>query len=884
MKDLMKIAFIDTLGLCYDGDTLNRRGLGGSESAVILMSQELSKLGFDVTVYNDCVSDDCTPGVYDGVTYTHVQGAMTNIKYDIAVVSRSVLPILQDWPVVVNATHKVLWMHDTFCEGDNFIEQLIDTKRLDEIFTLSDFHTNYVTNAEHGMRRMFEVLKNHIFLTRNGIKLYTDWVDIKTKDQNLFVYNASVTKGMIPLVTEIWPEVKKQIPSAKLKIIGGYYKFRENSEPDEQEKEWRRLVAEYGNLPLDIEFTGIIKQSEIADILTKASFMIYPTGFPETFGISTLESLAYNTPLITCRFGALEETALDLACYKIPYPIEPNGLFPHINKSWQLDKFIATVVEAHRDTYLHQQKMYACNQVKDICGWDSVALQWKQHFFHKLGEYMNINEYRKVKEINTKVRKVFGRRFMNKEEMIEDKQSPQLRITVVTPAYNAEKYISKCIRSVAQQDYNNYLMYIIDDCSSDDTCNVAEETIKNLPENIRSSFILIKNDVNKGAVRNQVETIMNKCNDDIVILLVGDDWLVNDPSIFDKYNNIYGKGAVFTYGSCWSVVDNIPLIAQPYPPEVKANRSYREYHFNWLMPYTHLRTFRAGLMHAYIAEHGDSAFKDPVTSEWFKAGGDNSIFYSMIEYADANRVVCIPDVVYHYNDANPINDYKVNGEEQNRTAQTVIGFKKKILIAIPTARYIECDTFKSIYDLEVPEGYETEFQCFYGYSVAQVRNLIADWIVKGYDYLFAVDHDVTFAPDTLKKLLEHDKDYVTGVYRQRLDPEVIEIYGLDNLRKPAYSELYGKGLVEIGASGFGCVLVKRDVFVNVGYPYFVYKDAIDHKDTFSEDLDFCTKARSKGHKLYVDPSIVCGHIGTRVFDVQIPQSNVSEWEKSFKDA
>ncbi len=881
----MKIAFIDTLGLCYDGDTLNRRGLGGSESAVILISRELAKLGFDVTVYNDCVSDDCKAGNYNGVLYCPVNWAKTPVEFfDACIVSRSVRPIVEKWPAFTTAKHKVLWMHDTFCEGDEYIEELIDTKQLDEIFTLSDFHTNYVTNADHGKRRMFEVLKNHVFLTRNGINLYHDWVDIKDKDPDLFVYNASVTKGMIPLVTEIWPEVKKQIPTAKLKVIGGYYKFRENSAPDQQEQDWRRLVTEYGNLPLDIEFTGIIKQSEIADILAKASFMIYPAGFPETFGISTLESLAYNTPLITCRFGALEETAVDLACYKIPYPIEPNGLFPHINKPWQLNKFVETVVRAHQDTYLHQQKMYACNQVKDICGWDSVALQWKQHFYHKLGEYMDVKEYRKVKLINTRVRKVFGRRFMNKEEMIEDKQPLYNKISVVTPVYNAEKYIERCIRSVAQQDYSNYTMYIIDDSSTDDTVAVICRTLDTLPRELQKRFIVVENDVNKGAVCNQVETIVNKCGDDIVMLLDGDDWLVNDPSIFDKYNNIYNTGAEFTYGSCWSVADNIPLIAQPYPPEVKKNKTYREYKFNWNMPYTHLRTFKGSLMQGYIHEHGYWAFKCPATFEWLKAGGDTAVFYSMIEYADPDKVVCVPDVVYHYNDANPLNDYKVNAEEQNKTAETVINSKKKILIAIPTARYVECDTFKSIYDLEIPEGYETEFQCFYGYSVAQVRNLIAHWVVNGYDYLFAVDHDVTFPPDTLKKLIEHDKDYVCGVYRQRLDPEVIEIYGLDNLRKPAYSELYGKDLVEIGASGFGCVLVKKEVFVNVGYPYFVYKDAIDHKDTFSEDLDFCTKARDRGHKLYVDPSIVCGHIGTRVFNVEIPTSNVTEWEKSFKNA
>jgi len=65
----MKIAFVDTFGLCYDGTTLTKRGLGGSESAVILCSRELAKLGFDVTVFNDCVHDDAQPGHYDNVWY-----------------------------------------------------------------------------------------------------------------------------------------------------------------------------------------------------------------------------------------------------------------------------------------------------------------------------------------------------------------------------------------------------------------------------------------------------------------------------------------------------------------------------------------------------------------------------------------------------------------------------------------------------------------------------------------------------------------------------------------------------------------------------------------------------------------------------------------------
>lgn len=206
---------------------------------------------------------------------------------------------------------------------------------------------------------------------------------------------------------------------------------------------------------------------------------------------------------------------------------------------------------------------------------------------------------------------------------------------------------------------------------------------------------------------------------------------------------------------------------------------------------------------------------------------------------------------------------------------------KKILIAIPTARYIEAETFKSIYDLEIPEGYETTFQTFYGYRVDQVRNLIADWVVRGFDYLFAVDHDVTFAPDTLKKMIRHDKDLVAGVYRQRVAEQKIEIYDLNQQRMSMEqllgpAQIIGSGLVQIGGCGFGCVLLTKRVLQSVGYPQFEYHPALDHNNTVSEDTDFCKKAVQKGFTLWCDPTIVCGHIGTTTMHVEVPQKNPVE--------
>ena len=1157
----MKIAIIDIIGIPYDGSTVFNQGLGGSESAVTLVSRELAKLDFDVTVFNNCNIDHAKPGKYDGVLYRPLTDLQYDHTFDIVISSRTVIPftdpqhyhLLNDNRcepyknlnlydrILSKAKQRILWMHDTFCLGDTLIEDLTVDNRITDIFTLSDFHLSYVTNCWHGgKRRNFEVLKRKVFITRNGVNLYKTEVDIKAKDPDLFVYNASVTKGMIPLVENIWPEVKKHCPNAKLKVIGGYYRFSTSDAPDEQELKWHNLANDPRNNMMGIEFTGIIRQREIAEILEKSSYMIYPSAFPETFGISTLESLCYNTPVITCRFGALEEIALEGACYLIDYAIEPNGLFPEINKNAQIGNFIRTVVEAYHNKYLHQQKQYYCNIVKEVAGWDTVALQWKQFFFNKNEKYLPVDEYRRVTALNHKLNKIWKRRFHNVVELEYHRVSKEQPIAVVSTFYNCADYIERCIESVAAQDYDNYRHILIDDASTDNTVEVLVNKIRSLPTEIQNKFTVIVNTENQGAVRNQVEIIRSLPDDSIVMLLDGDDSLITDNSIFAYYNSIYHEDVEFTYGSCWSMVDKIPLISQPYPESVKKEKGYRQHHFNWILPYTHFRTFKKYLMN----ELTNDLFQND-EGKWYKAGGDGSVFYALIEAADPAKVRCLQDVVYNYNDMSPLNDYKVNSTEQNVNANNIVqkrqisdskkkvthdkysfvvptmwrcnniflpfldelcscdlvdeiiiinndndrtpdydfsnpkikmadfgrntfvnpawnygvkvsqndricivnddisydlkvlekiydmltpeagifglcpgvsdfdqipvtdksidivewtgqhtygfgclmwihkkswidipagldiyfgdnfifdiqlrqgkknyivanlefyskfavttidtsitgGFldreaivydnvkenmesyipkieepkmeveqnmveniqsininldepiirdvrvttptiKKRILIGIPTAKNIEVETFKSIYDQIIPEGYEVTFQYFFGYQIDQVRNLIADWVVKGYDYLFSVDSDIAFPSDTLMRLLSHNVDVVSGLYIQRKPgTHILEIYqdtaqgGVSNM---PYEFLKNRGLTEVAGCGFGCVLVKGDVFRKIGYPQFQYFSAIDHNNTISEDVDFCRKARVNGFKIYADPSIKCNHIGQSTFVV-----------------
>lgn len=332
----MKIAIIDLLGLEYNGYTLKEKGLGGSESAVILMSRELAKLNYNVTVYCNCDAD----GVYDGVRYVNHASFADTEDHDIVISSRSVLPFMTGNPYVrmmMAAKHRVLWMHDTFCQGDQYIEAMVVNGFIHEIFTLSDFHTSYVGNANHGHRRLFEVLKHKIFQTRNGAVRYDVDSRIENKNRHQFVYNASASKGLLPLVEKVWPKVKQAIPHATLTCIGGYYNMKDGS-LDVQGQKVHELMQSEELKQLDVTFTGVIKQDHIATILAKSGFMIYPTAFPETFGISSLESLLYNTPIITNTFGALEETAIDLACYKLPYSTTASSLYPNIDEDKQLPR------------------------------------------------------------------------------------------------------------------------------------------------------------------------------------------------------------------------------------------------------------------------------------------------------------------------------------------------------------------------------------------------------------------------------------------------------------------------------------------------------------------------------------------------------------------
>ena len=67
-------------------------------------------------------------------------------------------------------------------------------------------------------------------------------------------------------------------------------------------------------------------------------------------------------------------------------------------------------------------------------------------------------------------------------------------VSIITPAFNSEKFIAETIMSVQNQTYRNWEMIIVDDCSTDKTA----EIIRSFQEK-DSRIIYLRNESNKGS-------------------------------------------------------------------------------------------------------------------------------------------------------------------------------------------------------------------------------------------------------------------------------------------------------------------------------------------------------------------------------------------------
>ncbi len=111
-----------------------------------------------------------------------------------------------------------------------------------------------------------------------------------------------------------------------------------------------------------------------------------------------------------------------------------------------------------------------------------------------------------------------------------------MKLSIIIPIYNVEKYIEKCIKSLLDNDLDvsEYEIIVVDDESPDNSLNIVKE-LANQYSNIK---IISQKNKGLGGARN---TGISNSKGEYVLFLDSDDWYLNNTlknliSIADKYN------------------------------------------------------------------------------------------------------------------------------------------------------------------------------------------------------------------------------------------------------------------------------------------------------------------------------------------------------------
>ena len=148
-------------------------------------------------------------------------------------------------------------------------------------------------------------------------------------------------------------------------------------------------------------------------------------------------------------------------------------------------------------------------------------------------------------------------------------------------------------------------------------------------------------------------------------------------------------------------------------------------------------------------------------------------------------------------------------------------------------------------------------------EITMVRNnLVRQAFDDRCSHLLMMDTDQAYyTQDMIPKMLAHKVPVVSAPVHRRYPPfDPILLRGdADTFTRIPDEEAYSGGLIKVDATGTGCILYEMSVFETIRGPWFEFKESKSGK-TIGEDINFCIKMKEAGIPLYVDTSIVIGHL------------------------
>lgn len=226
------------------------------------------------------------------------------------------------------------------------------------------------------------------------------------------------------------------------------------------------------------------------------------------------------------------------------------------------------------------------------------------------------------------------------------KSSP-IEFVIIITAYNVEEYCIANIESAVNQQtgYPFEILYI-NDCSTDKTRMLIDTYVEE--HNLKDKVRVIHNSKRVGcALGNLYNAIHSYADHKIIVNLDGDDALAHERVLERVAQEYQDPNVWMTYGQfMWCPQNQIGFCAE-LPQWVMDTNSFKRYNFVT----THLRTFKAGLFKHIKKE--DLLYN----GDFYQSAGDLAWIFPLLEMSSRGHIRFIPDVLYRYNNYNPLCDH-----------------------------------------------------------------------------------------------------------------------------------------------------------------------------------------------------------------------------------
>lgn len=117
-------------------------------------------------------------------------------------------------------------------------------------------------------------------------------------------------------------------------------------------------------------------------------------------------------------------------------------------------------------------------------------------------------------------------------------------VTVIIPVYNSLQYVSRCLESVASQTYKDLEVIVIDDASTDGSCEMVKDIC-----NKYDNFISVLHDKNIGLMAGWMEGL-RLSNGEFVCFIDGDDY-VETTYVEEMANKVIEYDVDMAMCNCW---------------------------------------------------------------------------------------------------------------------------------------------------------------------------------------------------------------------------------------------------------------------------------------------------------------------------------------------